>query len=112
MTTFRVTGRVWLETENDRFMGIGRVELLKYIDQTGSINQAAKAMKMSYKRAWELVNSMNQQASEPLVVTQTGGEKGGGTVLTDEGRRQIARFEALQDRFQQFLATETARLTT
>ncbi len=110
MKDLRINGRIWLETDDERFMGIGRVELLGHIDQTGSINQAAKAMQMSYKRAWELVSSMNRQAAQPLVTTQTGGEKGGGAMLTEEGHQQIARFQALQARFQQFLADEAARL--
>ncbi|WP_317168103.1 winged helix-turn-helix domain-containing protein [Spirosoma taeanense] len=74
--TIQIKGRIWLEAQ-DRFFGIGRMELLEHIQRTGSINQAAKAMSMSYKRAWELVQSMNGQADAPLVITQTGGEKGG-----------------------------------
>lgn len=110
----RINGRIWLETTaNDttqRFMGIGRLELLDYIQQTGSINQAAKAMKMSYKRAWELVHSMNTQANAPLVITQTGGEKGGGAVVTEEGEKYLAYYRALHDRFLKFMADELANL--
>ncbi|MFD2932623.1 winged helix-turn-helix domain-containing protein [Spirosoma flavum] len=112
----RINGRIWLETiSNDsaeRFMGIGRLELLGHIERTGSINQAAKAMKMSYKRAWEMVHSMNVQADFPLVTTQTGGEKGGGTVLTHEGEKYLIHYQALQERFQKFLADELANLPT
>lgn len=102
----RINGRIWLESQ-DRFFGIGRMELLEGIQRTGSINQAAKAMKMSYKRAWELVSSMNQQADQPLVVTQTGGEGGGGAVVTEEGIKYVTYYRQLQQRFQQFLETET-----
>jgi molybdate transport system regulatory protein len=112
MKDLRINGRVWLETtsegETERFLGIGRMELLGHIQQTGSINQAAKAMRMSYKRAWELVQSMNKLADTPLVVTQTGGEKGGGAVVTSEGERYLAQYQALQVRFQQFLSDELA----
>ncbi|SOD95361.1 winged helix-turn-helix domain-containing protein [Spirosoma fluviale] len=110
----RINGRIWLETlSNDtpeRFMGIGRLELLGHIQRTGSINQAAKAMNMSYKRAWEMVHSMNIQASTPLVVTQTGGEKGGGTLVTAEGEKYLNHYRGLQERFQKFLADELANL--
>ncbi|GAB4014913.1 winged helix-turn-helix domain-containing protein [Spirosoma koreense] len=110
----RVNGRIWLETTTtdgaERFMGIGRLELLGHIQRTGSINQAAKAMNMSYKRAWELVHSMNTQADTPLVVTQTGGEKGGGTIVTPEGEKYLAHYQALQERFQQFLFDELGKL--
>jgi molybdate transport system regulatory protein len=106
----RLNGRIWLETDDERFMGIGRIELLEHIQETGSINQAAKAMKMSYKRAWELVSSMNRQASSPLVDTQTGGSHGGGASVTPLGLAYLAHYRALHERFQQFLAAETAQL--
>lgn len=110
----RINGRIWLETDStdgtERFMGIGRLDLLIHIQRTGSINQAAKAMNMSYKRAWELVHSMNMQADAPLVTTQTGGLTGGGTVVTEEGEKYLSYYRALQERFQQFLANEVANL--
>ncbi len=110
----RINGRIWLETAstngNERFMGIGRLELLGHIQHTGSINQAAKAMNMSYKRAWEMVHSMNTQADSPLVTTQTGGEKGGGTIITNEGEKYLTYYRSLQDRFQRFLADELENL--
>lgn len=111
----RINGRIWLETssgdETNRFMGIGRVELLSHIQRTGSINQAAKAMRMSYKRAWELVHSMNTLADRPLVTTQTGGEKGGGAVVTNEGEKILVCYRALHERFRQFLADEEIKLS-
>jgi molybdate transport system regulatory protein len=111
MITLRITGRIWLEAPNgERFMGIGRLELLGHIQRTGSISQAAKEMKMSYKRAWELVNSMNLLAGEPLVSTQTGGSTGGGAVVTDVGMAYLSQYRNLQERFQAFLGDETAGL--
>ena len=109
---FRVDGRLWVQGPEDRFMGIGRLELLGHIAALGSISKAAQAMSMSYKRAWDLVNSMNAQARTPLVSTQTGGAHGGGAVLTSAGQQAVVEFQAVQDRFAQFLADETARLTT
>ncbi|MFD2571391.1 winged helix-turn-helix domain-containing protein [Spirosoma soli] len=114
MNNLRINGRIWLETTSadatERFMGIGRMELLGHIQRTGSINQAAKAMRMSYKRAWELVHSMNTQADTPLVITQTGGDKGGGAVVTSEGEKYLTHYRGLQERFQQFLANELTNL--
>ena len=78
MESVIVKGSLWLETEAGRFFGPGRVELLQRIEQSGSINKAAKQMGMSYKKAWEMVQSMNSQAGTPFVLTQPGGEKGGG----------------------------------
>ena len=108
--TYRLNGRLWLETEGGRFLGIGRLELLERIAELGSISKAAQAMGMSYKRAWDLVSSMNAQAATPLVSTQTGGTKGGGAVVTEAGRAAIAAFKALQARFQEFMTLETNRL--
>jgi molybdate transport system regulatory protein len=67
-------------------------------------------MGMSYKRAWDLVTSMNTQAGQPLVLTQTGGKRGGGAEVTAEGQQLIQEFRALQMRFQAFLATEAAQI--
>jgi len=108
--TYRLNGRLWLETDDGRFLGIGRLELLEQIAALGSISKAAQAMGMSYKRAWDLVNSMNAQAAVPLVATQTGGTRGGGAVVTAAGHEAITAFRSLQERFQAFMAVETQRL--
>lgn len=107
---FRLNGRLWVETDDDRFMGIGRLELLTQIQEQGSISKAAQQMGMSYKRAWDLVSSMNAQAARPLVLTQAGGKRGGGAEVTPEGQQMIQEFRALQERFQAFLATEAMRV--
>jgi molybdate transport system regulatory protein len=90
-------------------MGIGRLELLTHIQAQGSISKAAQKMDMSYKRAWELVTSMNAQAAQPLVLTQAGGKRGGGAEVTAAGQQMIQEFRVLQERFQAFLAAEAAR---
>ncbi|OGX90798.1 winged helix-turn-helix domain-containing protein [Hymenobacter coccineus] len=107
---YRLEGRVWVQGPHDRFLGIGRLELLAQIQATGSISRAAAAMGMSYKRAWDLVHSMNTQALAPLVATQTGGKSGGGALLTSAGSQAVADFQGVQTRFQAFLAEETRRL--
>lgn len=68
-------------------LGPGKVSLLDAIDKEGSINRAAKQLGMSYKRAWDLVNTMNRHFSEPLVLTSKGGEQGGGAKLSATGRQ-------------------------
>jgi molybdate transport system regulatory protein len=108
--SFRVTGRLWIESAEDRFLGPGRIELMEKISQLGSISKAAEALGMSYKKAWDLVNSMNQQASQPVVLTQAGGKKGGGAVVTETGQKAIEFYQALQSRFQQFMEQETQSL--
>lgn len=97
---FRFTGIIRIESQDDRFFGPGRLHLLENIIETGSISQAAKQMGMSYKKAWDMVNSMNQHTVRPIVNTQTGGEKGGGTIVTEEGKYLIAAFKKLHEEFQ------------
>ena len=66
--------------------------LLEQIGSHGSISKAAKAMKMSYKKAWELVKSMNSNSDDPLVVRTVGGTGGGGSILTNAGKSAIILF--------------------
>lgn len=92
------------------FFGPGRLQLLEHINLTGSINQAAKNMGMSYKKAWKMISSMNEQAKKPLVVMQTGGSSGGGAVVTDEGHEIMSYYQALHKRFEAFLEQESKNL--
>ena len=108
-----ITGAIWIESHDgsERFLGKGRIQLLELIIEHGSISKAAKVMEMSYKRAWDLINSMNSQALRPFVITQTGGKSGGGTIVTAEGLKAIEDYKALQTRFQAFLSHENQHLT-
>src|SRR3569833_534573 len=95
----KVGGKIWLESGGERFFGPGPMELLEKIGETGSISNAAKAMNMSYKKAWELINHLNAQTSFPVIIAQTGGEKGGGSTLTPEGTELIKYYKALRKCF-------------
>ena len=106
----KVNGSLWIENEGERFFGPGPVELLELIADSGSISQAAKKMKMSYKKAWEMVNNLNSQTTAPVVIVQSGGEKGGGSILTEEARQLIKYYRLLRKRFTTFLESETKRL--
>ena len=97
-------GMLQLNRGERRFVGPGRIELLRRIEETGSITRAARAMGMSYKHAWDAVDAMNNLAAEPLVQRQTGGRHGGGTTLTDAGRRLIAVYDAAAAEHRRFLA--------
>lgn len=104
---YRAHGRIWIESEGGTFLGYGRVILLERVKEHGSIAQAARSMKMSYKHAWDLINSMNRQAIEPLLVTSKGGKGGGGAQLTAVGEQAIVDFWQFHTRFLDFLAAET-----
>lgn len=87
---------LWLNKNRKAFLESRRIELLEKIEEHGSITQASKAAGMSYKGAWDAVNSMNNLADKPLTVNMTGGRHGGGTVLTDEGRNLIRIFRMVE----------------
>jgi len=103
-------GRAWVEGKDGTFIGYGRAVLLERIRDFGSISKAAKSMEMSYKHAWDLLDSMNSQAKEPLVKKVSGGRGGGGTQLTEAGEKAINAFWSLHARLEKFLAEETKKL--
>ena len=108
--TPRLDGRLWIEKGADGFLGRGRVELLAAIAEHGSISGAARAIGLSYKAAWDRVDAMNNLADAPLVVREAGGRRGGGTRLTEEGRRVIEVFRILETEYAHWLARLNAVL--
>jgi molybdate transport system regulatory protein len=100
---FIIRGRIWVETDQGAFLGAGRIELLSKIYEFGSISKAAKAMKMSYRQAWELIDSMNKKSKAPLVIKQSGGKGGGGAEITKTGKKAIREFLDLNQSFKEFL---------
>ena len=93
---YQIKYKVWIETDELTFLGNGRIRLLKTVQELGSLNKAAKALNISYKKAWDLIKSVNHAAEEPLTKTTTGGSGGGGMQLTTYGIRMIAQYEALK----------------
>ncbi len=76
--------------------GPGKADLLELIGATGSIGQAASRMKMSYMRAWSLVQTMNRSFNQPLVRAAHGGSGGGGAALTETGRRVLELYRRME----------------
>jgi molybdate transport system regulatory protein len=77
-------------------IGPGKIGLLEQVAATGSIRKAAAAMKMSYRRAWLLLQSLEACFGQPLVETATGGKKGGGARLSKLGARVIAAYRGIE----------------
>jgi molybdate transport system regulatory protein len=77
-------------------IGPGKADLLEAIAQSGSISAAARQMGMSYKRAWDLVDTMNKSFQQPLVSTATGGSHGGGAQLTGLGHEVLRRYREIE----------------
>ncbi len=103
-------GSIWFQKSQNRFLGGDRIALLEKIDQLGSINSAAKAVGISYKTAWHLVNMMNNLSDKPLVERMTGGKGGGGTTLTKNGKQVIEQYLIVQDEHRKFLENLESRL--
>jgi molybdate transport system regulatory protein len=80
----------------DIAIGPGKVDLLEAIRATGSITAAAKALGMSYRRAWLLVDTMNRCFVTPVVATEAGGASGGGTRLTPTGAEVVRRYRSME----------------
>ena len=77
-------------------IGPGKVAVLEEIARSGSISGAGRALRMSYRRTWELVEELNKSIGTPLVATAAGGNGGGGAFLTPAGRTVIERYRAIE----------------
>lgn len=90
-------------------IGPGKAELVERIAQTGSISAAARAMGMSYRRAWQLVEALNRDFRHAVVTTAVGGSRGGGAEVTPFGRRLVRAFRAMEDKASAAIAGDLKR---
>jgi molybdate transport system regulatory protein len=104
----RVLLRLYLS--NDRPLGPGKVQVLESIRDGGSISEAARGMKMSYRSAWLLVHSMNSLFRKPVVNTTLGGRGGGSATLTDFGADVIRHYRAMERATRRAIAKDLASL--
>lgn len=89
----RISLRIDLPTGR---IGPGKIALLEAIGREGSISAAGRALGMSYKRAWDLVDALNRQAGAPVVAASPGGAGGGGARLTEAGRGLVEDYRAIE----------------
>ena len=106
----KVSGSVCFSRQEREFLGASQVVLLRAIAETGSITKAARFAGISYKTAWDTVNSVNNLADKPLVERIAGGKGGGGTTLTAEGNKVIEQFAVIQEEHSKFLDNLEERL--
>lgn len=99
----KLEGQFWITHNGKDLASEGRVALLRAIDATGSISQAAKAVGISYKFAWDSIDAMNGASGRPLVQRSAGGKGGGGTRLTDAGHALIAAYQRYEQEHLLFL---------
>ncbi|MBD3763030.1 MAG: LysR family transcriptional regulator [Sphingomonadales bacterium] len=94
--TKRPALRIRIVFGDEEMIGPGKAELLERIDRCGSIAAAGREMSMSYKRAWQLIGTLNAMFREPLVDSTRGGPGGGGAVLTELGREVLSLYRAFE----------------
>jgi len=90
--------RIQIYCGDEIAMGPGKADLLEAIIREGSISGAGRAMDMSYRRAWLLVDAMNRCWQQPLVKTSPGSNRGGGASVTEMGLKVLAHYRSLQAR--------------
>ena len=89
--------KIWIEDdEANLIFGGGKTQILEFIDETGSISEAAKKVGMNYKKAWTHIKILQRFLEDELVITQKGGKGQGGTVLTPKAKEIIKTYKILQ----------------
>lgn len=91
--------KIWLEHGGRLVFGPGRAQLLRTVEERGSISAAASALEMSYRHAWSMIRASEQRLGRSLVQTRRGGSGGGGARLTDYARELLRRFEETKKEF-------------
>jgi molybdate transport system regulatory protein len=91
--------KLWIRIDlaPDRAVGPGKIRLLELIEETGSISAAGRAMAMSYRRAWLLLDELNRLFKEPVATTKHGGKAGGGAELTAFGRKIVRNYREMEE---------------
>lgn len=107
---YKIKSRIWIESNNHMLLGEGRVRLLKAIEEQGSLSKAAKSLNMSYKKAWNLLDTINKSSQKPVVVTTIGGKNGGGAQITAYGKSLITAFETINKNCWAFLDQQLQQL--
>ncbi|NYT38559.1 LysR family transcriptional regulator [Allopusillimonas soli] len=99
-----LSGSIALRSGNQSWGSQRRMALLEAIAREGSITAAARSVGMSYKAAWDAVDTMNNLAGEPLVLRTTGGRRGGGATLSDKGLQLLALFQQVSREHARFMS--------
>ncbi|MDD9302494.1 MAG: LysR family transcriptional regulator [Desulfobacter sp.] len=93
-TPFLIRSKVWIEDDSGKVIfGLGRFRIFSAIDRCGSINAAAKELKMGYRAVWGKIKATEEGLGRPLLVRNTGGAAGGGSTLTPLARKLLIEFQ-------------------
>ena len=99
----KIKSKFWIEVDGRPVFGSGRRYLLEAIDKHGSINQAAKEINISYRKAWSYLNTMEERLGMKLIERQTGGKDGGGAALTENARTILKQYKDLESGLQKIV---------
>ena len=103
----KLRGKLWIDSGGVPSMTEAGADLLSQIIACGSLSEAARRLRFSYRRAWVLVDTMNRRWSTPLVSTATGGKNGGGATLTPRGHAVLSAYRDLQLKLETLLDQES-----
>ena len=104
-TDFSVKVKIWLEKGDKSVLGPGRMAILEAIEKTGSLTHATEECQISFRKAWKLINEINELLDYPAVKSERGGKGGGGkTVLTEYGKKLVKQYK--------FIKVKITELTT
>jgi molybdate transport system regulatory protein len=107
---YKIKSRIWIESEDKVLLGEGRVHLLKAIQEMGSLSKAAKSLHISYKKAWQLLDSVNKSAKKPVTINSIGGKGGGGAELTEYGKSLVLVFDEINKDCWEFLDKQLEKI--
>ncbi|WP_396600844.1 winged helix-turn-helix domain-containing protein [Algibacter sp. R77976] len=107
---YKIKSRIWIESENNVLLGEGRVHLLKAIQETGALSKAAKSLNISYKKAWQMLDSVNKSAKKPVTINSIGGKGGGGAELTEYGKSLVMAFDEINKNCWEFLDKQLEKI--
>jgi molybdate transport system regulatory protein len=95
--------RIWVETDGKTAITDAGADLLEQIAVCGSLSEAARRLHFSYRRAWMLLDGMNKRWTSQLVITSTGGKRGGGAKVTELGQQVLSTYRDLQFQIEHLL---------
>jgi len=85
--------KIWIEKDGEKVFGDGPFDILNRVERTGSLRQASAEINMSYSQAWNLIKSLEKRLGFDLLKRKVGGEKGGGSEITEEARKLMRKFK-------------------
>lgn len=98
----RVRSKVWLEKDGKLIFGSGKASILKFVEETGSINKAAQKMEMSYRHAWSYIKEIEKRLNVNLVIRTKGGKGGGGAQLTPYAKDLLKKYIKIKNEIEMF----------